>query len=607
MSVAAKLHTIFLLSLCITLGACTSNDDESANGGNGGNSESDNPEEPEEVAEEGAPTVTVDSTLRKLRLAWDIQDGDEYYLVSEDPDGGSGFTELDNIEVDPEATPEFTRDVSVHHYKWHDAGYVVEACDATDECIPSLRVSPEPGMLGAIGYFKASNPGVEEEFGNDVALSGDGLTLAVGAHDEHSSAEGINPEEHDDALENNGAVYVFSLGEDGWVQEAYIKSHNNDNGDDFGHSVSLSDDGNTLAVGATWKNSAEPGGAHSIGEVYIYTREAGEWTLESSMHASNARTASRFGVSVDLSDDGNVLAVGSPGETSNATGVNSDQNDTSFEEAGAAYLFTRTDGEWAQTTYLKASNTDSFDLFGFDVALSGDGNTLAVGAYHEGSAATEVDGDQSDNSLADAETGKGSAGAVYVFGNGESGWAQQAYIKSSQTRAGNQFGYDLAISDNGDLLAVGARNEDANSGAVYVFSRAENVWTEEARLKASNADEGDRFGHNLEMNSDGSVLAVGANWEDSTAVGINGNESPNTAPNSGAVYVFGRAEGEWTQTAYVKAPSIIEQAHFGSSVGLDASGDLLAVGAIWEDGASSGVGGDQTDLTVENSGAVYLY
>lgn len=600
MSVAAKLHTIFLLSLCITLGACTSNDDESANGGNSESDNPENPDEPEEVAEEGAPTVTVDSTLRKLRLTWDIQDGDEYYLVSEDPDGGSGFTELENIEVDPEATPEFTRDVSVHHYKWHDAGYVVEACDAADECIPSLRVSPEPGMLGAIGYFKASNPGVEEEFGNDVALSGDGLTLAVGAHDEHSSEEGINPEEKNSELENNGAVYVFSFGEEGWVQEAYIKSHNNDNGDDYGHSVSLSDDGNTLAVGATWKNSADPESTDKIGEVYIYTREAGEWSLEASLQASNARDKSRFGVSVDLSDDGNVVAVGSPGETSSATGVNGDESDATLDSAGAAYVFVRTDGEWAQTTYLKASNTDAYDLFGFDVALSGDGGTLAVGAYSEGSAATEIDGNQTDNSL-------DQAGAVYVFGNGESGWAQQAYIKSSQTRAGNEFGYDLAISDNGDLLAVGARNEDANAGAVYVFSRAENVWTEEARLKASNAEERDRFGHNLEMNSDGSVLAVGANWEDSTATGINGNESSNTAPNSGAVYVFGRTEGEWTQTAYVKAPSTIEQAHFGSSVGLDASGDLLAVGAIWEDGASSGVGGDQSDLTLENSGAVYLY
>ena len=97
------------------------------------------------------------------------------------------------------------------------------------------------------------------------------------------------------------------------------------------------------------------------------------------------------------------------GESSAAIGVNGDQTDNRLEFAGAGYVFTRDiGGAWTQKDYVKASNTDAIDVFGQSVALSGDGNTLAVGADHEDSAATGVNGDQADNSASDA-------GAVYVF------------------------------------------------------------------------------------------------------------------------------------------------------------------------------------------------
>ena len=108
------------------------------------------------------------------------------------------------------------------------------------------------------------------------------------------------------------------------------------------------------------------------------------------------------------------------------TGINGDQADNTARSAGAVYVFVRQGSTWTQQAYLKASNAGANDLFGGSVALSGD--TLAVGAYGEASAATAVNGNQADNTTV-------SAGAVYVFVRQGSTWTQQAYLKASNAGA----------------------------------------------------------------------------------------------------------------------------------------------------------------------------
>ena len=102
------------------------------------------------------------------------------------------------------------------------------------------------------------------------------------------------------------------------------------------------------------------------------------------------------------------MAVGAHEEDSSATGINSDQSNNLTYESGAVYVFTRSDGTWTQQAYVKASNADAGDRFGYSVALAADGNTLAVGAYEESSSATGINGDQSNNSAS-------SSGAVYLY------------------------------------------------------------------------------------------------------------------------------------------------------------------------------------------------
>ena len=154
-----------------------------------------------------------------------------------------------------------------------------------------------------------------------------------------------------------------------------------------------------------------------------------------------------------------------------------------------------------QQAYLKASNTDANDLLGYSVALSGD--TLVVGAPQESSNATGVNGNQANNSAANS-------GAVYVFTRSGDVWTQQAYLKASNTDANDQFGVSVAIS--GDTLAVGAQFEDSNgsqadnsaqdSGAVYVFTRSGGVWTQQAYLKGNNTEAGDQFGVSVAISGD---------------------------------------------------------------------------------------------------------
>src|SRR5690606_33653545 len=217
--------------------------------------------------------------------------------------------------------------------------------------------------------------------------------------------------------------------------------------------------------------------------------------------------------------------------------------------AGAVYVFGRGGSGWSQQAYLKASNTDAGDALGSSVALSSDGNTLAVAAVDEDSNATGTSGTGQDNNDAS------NAGAVYVFGRGGDAWSQQAYLKASNTDAADKFGTSVTLSGEGNILAVGASleysgatgtsgagqsdNDASAAGAAYVFVRSGNGWSQQAYLKASNTGAGDFFGSAVALSSDGSTLAVGAMFEDSDATGTSGaGQDNNDASNAGAVYVY---------------------------------------------------------------------
>src|SRR6185437_17032151 len=116
--------------------------------------------------------------------------------------------------------------------------------------------------------------------------------------------------------------------------------------------------------------------------------------------ASNAAAGAQFGECVTLSGDGNTMAVGAVNESGGVKGINGDQAaKPGIKDSGAVYVYVKKNGAWSQQAYIKASNPKEESLFGNAVALSNDGNTMIVGAYLENSGAKGVNGDQMDTSL----------------------------------------------------------------------------------------------------------------------------------------------------------------------------------------------------------------
>ncbi|MEM8711163.1 MAG: FG-GAP repeat protein, partial [Planctomycetota bacterium] len=358
-------------------------------------------------------------------------------------------------------------------------------------------------------------------------------------------------------------------------QEAYLKASNTRTFDWFGFTVAASE--NTIVVGAYGRDD----GAPQAGAAYVFVRSGSSWVQEAYLRASNPGSFDRFGQSVAVSGD--TIVVGAPGEDSSAIGVGGNQNNNGAQSSGAAYVFVRTTGStWNQQAYLKASNTDASDNFGEAVAVSGD--TVVVGSPHEASVSTGINGDQSSNAFTEA-------GAAYVFERSGATWTQEAYVKASNADDFDLFGSSVAVS--GDTIVVGAFREDSgstgvngvqnssaatNSGAAYVFSRSGSTWAQEAYLKASNTERRDAFGISVAVFGD--TVVVGASGEDSSASGVNGAEGDNSLLGAGAAYAFVRDGGLWTQEAYLKASNPSASDSFGEAVAI--LGDTIVIGAFGE-------------------------
>jgi hypothetical protein len=369
--------------------------------------------------------------------------------------------------------------------------------------------------------------------------------------------------------------------------------------------IDLLEGGNTITVTVT----AEDEVSNQSYTIDISRAVANNLESRRFLKAAHNDNNDRFGAGVAVSDD--TLVVAASGEDSGSTGINGDATDDSAADSGAVYVFRRDAAyTWMQEAYIKASNAATSDAFGQSIALSAD--TLVVGAPREDSAAVGINGDDTDNSAIDA-------GAVYVFARDATGiWSQQAYLKASNT--GSIDGFGGAVALDGDTLAVSANLEDSgavgvngdqtdnngqDSGAVYVFTRdSAGAWIQQAYLKASNANAGDRFGGAIALS--GNTLVVGAAYERSKSTGVDGNQASNSWSEAGSVYVFTRNEaGDWSQQAYLKASNTGSGDRFGDAVVL--SGDTLVVGAPLEDSAARGIDGFQADNRGLSSGAAYIF
>ncbi len=404
----------------------------------------------------------------------------------------------------------------------------------------------------------------------------------------------------------SGATRVYSLVVlRPLAQQAYLKASNPGASDYFGSDMAISADGTTLVVAASSEDSSSslPDElASNAGAVYVFVRNAGVWTQQAFLKASNAGADDFFGASVALSADGNTLAVGASGEDSAATGINGNAADNTSSSSGAAYVFTRSGTVWTQQAYLKASNTGAGDRFGAAVALSGDGALLAVGAPSEDSGSSS----QTNNTAPEA-------GAVYVFRRVVSTWSQQAYVKTLLPYNDHQFGRTVAFSADGSTLGVGSPGYSFSSGIVSFFTNP--GWAETARVFAPISRDEDAFGSSIALSFDGSTAVVGSPGDDGNATGVNGTTTIYSAYNSGAAFVFTRGTtGGYTQQAFLKGPfvsgnfsTISSGDAFGSSVSISQSGDLVVIAAPGDDSSAVGIDGNAGDNSSTDSGGAFVF
>jgi hypothetical protein len=321
--------------------------------------------------------------------------------------------------------------------------------------------------------IRASDRQAGDFFGT-VAISGDGNTAIVGAFGDDTP----------DGWDRGGAAYIFTWSGTSWNEQQKIRSSDIQANDNFGFSVSISSDGNTVIVGTDGKDAVV--GTNTIadtGAAYIFTRSNSNWTQQQKIQASDKQAGDYLGVSVSISDDGNTAIVGAPGAET-VVGA------SALVNTGAAYIFTRSGTSWNEQQQIRASDKGQDDRFGTSVAISGDGNTAIVGAIYE-------------------DTGGADAGAAYIFTRSGTSWNEQQKIQASDKQRIDRFGGSVSISSDGNTAIVGASQEDFKAGAAYIFTRSGTTWNEQ-KMTASDKQFGDNFGFSVSISGDGNTAIMGA-------------------------------------------------------------------------------------------------
>jgi uncharacterized repeat protein (TIGR01451 family) len=311
-----------------------------------------------------------------------------------------------------------------------------------------------------------------------------------------------------------GAAYVLVGGGSSWTQQAKLTANPPLGAEQLGTSVAI--DGDTAVIGAPGHDIGGNFGV-SAGAVYVFERSGTNWSQQAQLILTNAVFDDFFGQSVAISGD--TLAVGVPGRN----------------HMGAVYVFVRSGTTWTQQSELTASDPNNGDFFGWSLTMNS--NTVVIGS---------VSGDSGTVT---------NSGAAYVFVRNGTNWTEQAKLTASDAAANDQFAVTVGIS--GDTVAIGAPFADTvagtDAGATYVFERSGNVWTQQAKLTASDAAAGDRLGKAVVI--DGDSLITGAQLGDTPV-----------AMDAGAAYVFGRSGTVWIEQTKLTASDGLATNLFGAAV-----------------------------------------
>lgn len=335
--------------------------------------------------------------------------------------------------------------------------------------------------------FGSEDNGERDRFGRTVALTSDGSTAFVGA-----------PGEGAPNGDSSGAVYVFSVTDGTWSEQAKLVPDDGDADDEFGSEVSAASDGSAVLIGAA---QDEDPSRKNGGSAYLFGRSGETWSQQAKLTPDDGGEGWSFGADVALSADGSTGVVGAPGAN----------------EPGAAYVFSKSGDSWTQTSKLVSEDSANRDQFGGAVSVAADGQTALVTARW------------------DINENGNSAGSAYLFSNTDGEWRQQTRLLPADGDGRDFYGTAAALSDDGSQAVVTAEfDEDPNgpdSGSAYRFSSEGGTWTQQAKLYAGDGDESDGFGSAVSVTPDGETAIVGA---------LNDEDPNGTDENSqaGSAYVF---------------------------------------------------------------------
>ena len=396
-------------------------------------------------------------------------------------------------------------------------------------------------MSAALNYegsSSSSSLGVFEQLGSDidgvnpgdrcgfsVSLSSDGTTLAVGSP--HSNGD-------------SGHVRIFSRNGSEWTQkgETILGGSSGDLG---GWSVSLDADGDTVAVGYP-RNDL--GGSNS-GLVRAYRWINSAW-VSLGQELQGERAGDQYGYSVDISDDGNAVAIGAT------------YSDDNGSNSGHVRVHEWSGSSWVQTGSDIAGDA-SGDLSGHSV--SGDANTVAIGSIFN-----DVSGSNS--------------GSVSVYQRVGSSWAKRG-LEIRGEMAGDQSVFAVSMSGDGNVVAIGAPFNDGsgnNSGHVRVYEWFGSDWRQRGGdIDGERADDGS--GYSVSLNGDGSIVAIGAIYNDDGGT------------NAGHVRIHRWDGSAWMQIGKdIDGEMAGDNSGSGRSVSMSSDGSIVAIGAQYNDGNGSDAG-----------------
>src|SRR6056300_1634359 len=489
-------------------------------------------------------TTTISSTLKT----------DAYRNVSI-------LFERDTISVSIDGSRElYLKDSTLRSRVYDDeaGGYItVGGLDSTNRKFKNLKVVNEKWISDGT---------------SNIAYMGG--NVGIGTTAPQKTLEVAGPLRITDGLSN---VCDFSLGAGtgGWDTGTKIVPSDVSANAQFGERVGISSDGNTVVVGARKADGTSPDANFDSGAAYIFTKSGGSWDTGTRIVASDAQAGDYFGRTVAISGDGNTVIAGAYYEDGPPSAPVSGQ--------GAAYIFNRTGGSWDTGTRIRATDPETQDFFGENVAISGDGNTAIVGARTE-------DGPPS--------SPVGNSGSVYIFTRTNGSWDTGTKITNPDPGPNDYFGFGIALSGDGNTAIVGAYQDDGppsapapDSGSVYIFTRTNGSWDTGTKIRAPNPGPGDWFGFIVSISSDGNTFITGANNED----------GPPSAPvdRQGAAYIFTRTNGSWDTGTKIEASDAQLYDHFGSGVAISSDGSTAIVGAYNEGGPPSAPAGGQ--------GAAYIF